>query len=186
MRQISDQQYAEFTPKERVQLVFSALARNDETEATRLWETCPRRTFVITDLNFTEQVGALNLIGMIFFEKCIRHYNSIKMADQVFFSMAEDLEFEEKENLTETQNQTRKNMQMAEKARMVHISQLKAAFKGFELFCTEIGMNHEDILKTIPIEESCWGIDYLLKTGGESDEKLAKDFCDMLLSSWKF
>lgn len=186
MRQISDQQYAEFTPKERVQLVFAALARNDEAEATRLWETCPRHTFVTTDLNFTEQVGALNLIGMIFFEKCIRHYNSIKMIDQLFFGIAEDLELEEKENLTETENQTRKNMEMAEKARMLHVSQLKAAFKGFELFCSEIGMNHEDILKTIPIEESCWGLDYLLKAEGEPDEQLAKEFCKMLLNSWNF
>src|SRR5580692_8096763 len=126
MRQISDHQYAEFTPKERVQLVFSALARNDEAEATRLWETCPRHTFVTIDLNFTEQVGALNLIGAIFFEKIIRHYNSIKMAEQFILAIEDDLCFEEKKNLTHIANQTKTNIGIAEKARMKHLSHLKA------------------------------------------------------------
>lgn len=186
MRQISDQQYAEFTPKERVQLVFAALARNDEAEATRLWETCPQHKFIATDLNFTEQVSALNLIGMIFFEKCIRHYNSIKMAEQFISYREEYLELEEKENLTESVNQTKKNIEKIEGARKIHLSHLKAAFKGFKLFCTEIGMNYEDILKTIPIEDSCWGLHYFLKTEGEPDEQMAKDFCKMLLSNWNF
>ncbi len=186
MRQISDQQYGQFTPKERVQLVFAALARNDEAEATRLWETCPRHTFVTIDLNFTEQVGALNLIGAIFFEKVIRHYNGIKLAEQFISGMEEDLEFEEMENLTDFANQTKQNLEIAEKARSGHLFHLKAAYKGFERFCAEIGMNYTDMLKTIPIEGSCWGIDYLLKPEGEADEQLAKDFCEILLSCWKF
>lgn len=186
MRQISDQQYTQFTPTERVQLVFAALARNDEAEATRLWETCPRHRFVTTDLNFTEQVAALNMIGAIFFEKIIRHYNSIKMADQFISNMEEDLEFEKKETLSDIANQTKRNLEIIEKARKGHLSLLKAAFRGLEQFCTEIGMNYNDILKTIPIENSCWGIDYLLRTEGEDDEQSAKDFCKMLLSCWNF
>jgi hypothetical protein len=186
MRQINDLQYAQFTPKERVQLVFAALARNDEAEATRLWETCPRYKFITTDLNFTEQVSALNLMSALFFEKIVRHYNCIKMADQFISGMEEDLAFEEEGNLTDIVNQTKKNMELAERTRAGHLIHLKAAFQGFERFCAEIGMSYEDVLKTIPIETSCWNIDYLLKTEGEVDEQLSREFCEMLLSVWKF
>lgn len=186
MQQIHDRQYAQFTPKERTQLVFAALARNDEAEATQLWATCPRHTFVTIDLNFTEQVGALNLISALFFEKCIRHYNCIKKADQFISDLKNDIEHEERENLTEILNQTKKTLEIAEKAKQGHLSRLKALFKGFERFCAEIGMSYQDILKTIPIEDSCWDIDYLLKTEGEVNEQEAKNFCEMLLSCWKF
>ena len=186
MRQINDQQYAQFTPKERVQLVFAALARNDEAEATRLWETCPRHTFTTTDLNFTEQVSALNLIGAMFFEKCVCHYNCIKKVEHFISEVEMDLKFEERENLLEPANQSQKTLELAETAKKGHLSCLKALFKGFEQFCAEAGVNSKDILKTIPIEDSCWDINYLLETEGDLEEQLIKNFHDMFLSCWNF
>lgn len=186
MRQINDQQYSMFTPKERVQLTFAALARNDEAEAARLFETCPRRMFVTHDLNYTEQLSALILIGAMFFERCVRHYNGIKKVDQYIAGAEADLEFEEKENLSAIASQTRQLLELAEKAKKDFISHLKALFKGFERFCSEVGVNFKDILKTIPIEDSCWDIDYLLATEGNIEAHLINEFYEDFLSCWNF
>lgn len=42
MRQIKDDQYKLFTPKERFNLTLAALSRGDKIEAERLWRKCPR------------------------------------------------------------------------------------------------------------------------------------------------
>jgi hypothetical protein len=186
MRQIHDQQYAEFTPKERVQLVFAALARNDETEATRLWGTCPRHTFVTTDLNFTEQITALNLLSAMFFEKCVRHYNLIKKADMFIMCSEQDLEFEDREGFEDFANQTRKLIELAGRARNGHISQLKGLYEGFKQFCSDVGFDSENILKITSVKDCCYDLDILLDSDIEVDIEYSNQIKDLLLEHWHF
>ncbi len=42
-------------------------------------------------------------------------------------------------------------------------------------------MNYKDILGTIPIEDSCWDIDYLLRTEGEIEEQQVKNVQELFL-----
>src|SRR5580658_5737426 len=104
MRQIHDNQYAKFTPEERVRLTIAALSRGDEPDASRLWQTSPRYTYRAHDLEYTQRVNVLILLGTVFFEKCVWHYNRIKKADMFIICSKQDLEYEEREGFADFAN----------------------------------------------------------------------------------
>jgi hypothetical protein len=162
MRQIHDNQYTQFTPKERLNLTFSALSRGDEAEADRLWQTCPRHRYVAHDFEYTLGVSALTMLGALFFEKCVMHYNLVKRAELMIISSEQDLECEEKEGFKDLANQSRKFIAILNKTQQAHISKLKGLFEGFRQFCFEEGLDSENILKTIPIASCCYDLDRLL------------------------
>lgn len=186
MRQIHDQQYSRFDPKERLNLTISALSRGDEIEANRLWQTCPRHTYEAYDFEYTLSVDALFMLSAIFFEKCIFHYNLIKRADLFMISFEEDLEFEEKNNLNDFANQTRKLIELSNQAQKIHTSQLKGLFEGFKQFCSSAGLDNESILKTSPIKDCCHDIDILLTCYIEIDMQYASQIKEFFLEHWHF
>lgn len=184
MRQIHDNQYAQFTTKERLNLTFSALSRGDEIEADRLWETCPRHRYVAHDFEYTLGVSALTMLGALFFEKCVMHYNLIKRAELLIMSSEQDLEHEEKEGFSDLANQSRKFIAVLKKTQQAHISKLKGLFEGFGRFCSEEGVDSENILKTIPLAGCCHDLDMLLVSDIQIDLQYVNEVKDFFLEHW--
>lgn len=186
MRQIQDQQYTQFTAKERINLTIAALARGDEAEADRLWKTCPRYKYDAHDFGYTLGVDALIVLGALFFQKCVLHYNLIKKADTFITGFEQDLEFEEAEGFNDLAKKMRDLIELATKAQNAHISKIKGLFNGFKQFCSSAGLDDENILKTIPIEECCHDLDILLGAEIEVDTQYMNHIKDFFLEHWHF
>jgi len=184
MRQINDNQYTQFTPKERLNLTFSALSRGDEAEADRLWQTCPRHRYVAHDFEYTLGVSALSMLGALFFEKCVMHYNLIKRAELLIMSSEQDLECEEKEGLSDLANQSRKFIAILNTTQQTHISKLKGLFEGFRRFCSEEGFDSENILNTIPLAGCCYDLDALLVSDIQMDPQYVNEVKNFFLEHW--
>jgi hypothetical protein len=54
--------YDRLTSEERFRLVVEAFAREDEREAERLANTCPRKAYKMNDLDFVDRLRASDLI----------------------------------------------------------------------------------------------------------------------------
>lgn len=184
MRQINDAQYTQFTAKERLNLTFAALSRGDETEANRLWQTCPRHRYVAHDFEYTLGVSAITMLGSLFFEKCVTHYNLIKRAELFIIGAEQDLEYEEKEGLSDFANQSRKFIKIPNTTQQAHISKLKGLFEGFRRFCSEEALDSENILKTIPIAGCCHDLDTLLTSDIQIDQQYVNEVKDFFLEHW--
>lgn len=184
MRQIHDNQYAQFTPKERLNLTFSALSRGDETEADRLWETCPRHRYVAHDFEYTLGVSALTMLRALFFEKCVMHYNLIKRAELLIMGTEQDLEYEEREGFSDVANQSRRFIEIVKTSQQAHISKLKGLFEGFKLFCSEVGFDSENILKTTSIKECCHDLKILLSSDIKMDLEYVNQAKYFFLEHW--
>lgn len=184
MRQIHDQQYAEFTSRERLNLTVAALARGDMAEADRLWQTSPRYHYMTHDLEYTEGVGSLIMLSSLFFEQCVYHYNLIKKAQMFIMGLEQDLDDEKKEGLTDLVTQTRKLLDVASKAQDVHVSKIKALFEGFKKFCIEVGLDSEAVLKTISINDCCNDIDFFLSSDIKIDETYINATKQFFLERW--
>ncbi|KTC87026.1 hypothetical protein [Legionella brunensis] len=184
MRQIHDNQYAQFTPKERLNLTFAALSRGDETEANRLWQTCPRHRYVAHDFEYTLGVSALTMLGSLFFEKCVMHYNLTKRAELLIMGSEQDLEYEEKEGFNDFANQSRKFIEIVNTAQKAHISKLKGLFEGFRRFCADENLDSENILKTIPLESCCYDLAILLASDIQIDSQYVNQVKDFFLEHW--
>ncbi|MGX6643247.1 hypothetical protein [Legionella pneumophila] len=184
MRQIHDNQYTHFTPKERLNLTFAALSRGDEAEADRLWQTCPRHRYVAHDFEYTLGVSALTMLGALFFEKCIMHYNLIKRGELLIMGAEQDLEYEEKEGFSDCANQSRKFIAIVNTAQKVHTSKLKGLFEGFRQFCSDENLDSENILKTIPVEVCCHDLDALLMSDIQTDSQYTNQVKDFFFEHW--
>ncbi len=186
MRHINDQQYSQFTPKERLNLTIAALSRGDESEADRLWQTCPRYRYDTHDFQYTLSVDALMILSGVFFEKCVLHYNRIKKAEIFIMSSEYDLEFEEKEGMEDFANQSRKLIGLANKAFNLNVSCIKGLFEGFKQFCIDADLDSENILKTIPIKDCCHDIDLLLSNKIEMDMQYVAFIKGYFSEHWHF
>jgi hypothetical protein len=186
MRQIHDNQYTQFTSKERLNLTFSALSRGDKIETDRLWQTCPRHRYVAHDFEYTLGVSALTMLGSLFFEKCVMHYNLIKRAELLIMGAEQDLEYEEKEGFSDCANQSRKFIAIVHIAQKAHTSKLKGLFEGFRRFCSNENLDSENILKTIPIEGCCHDLAILLASNIQIDSQYANQVKDSFLQHWNF
>jgi hypothetical protein len=186
MRQINDKQYSQFTAKERLNLTIAALSRNDETEADRLWHTCPRYSYRAHDFEYTLGVNAVFFLRAVFFEECVFHYNLVKKVETSILSYEQDLEFEEKEYLNELGTQTKKLIAIANKAQAICIARIKGLFEGFNSFCSDIGLYGESILKTMAIKNCCHDLDILLSMDIETDISYAIQVKKFFSDSWYF
>lgn len=186
MRQIHDQQYVHFTSKERLNLTLAALVRGDATEADRLWQTCPRYQYHAHDFAYTLRFNALTILNSIFFEKCIFHYNSIKKIDEFIVDAEHDLEFEEKENMEDIANETRRLIKLTHKNLDTHISRIKGLFEGFKLFCAEVCLDYENVINTTLIKKCCHDLDLLLESKTETDMQYADQMRDLFFGYWHF
>ena len=64
MNKIASQVYKDLTARQRIIASIEAAARGDETERRRLITSCPKKTYVQTDLEFSESMEKLMVLGM--------------------------------------------------------------------------------------------------------------------------
>ncbi len=170
MRNINDSRYEQFDTAERFSLTISALARNDLKEADRLLDTCPRFHYKVIDFEYFDRIFTINIITLLFFQKCVYQYNVIKMAENYLILIAR------MEPAWEDQKK-------ALDKRDLHISQLKALYQGLRLFCSHIGINSDDFLKTIP-NHVCFDIDEYLSSGIEASKEDIERAKNIFLEHW--
>lgn len=94
--------YDKLTPQERFRLVLEALARDDEVEAERLAETCPKEIYKMKDTNFTDLLdGSLKVI-LVFNCLWTEAYYGYIIAEQAFNSHLESIQGVIKQFVTRT------------------------------------------------------------------------------------
>lgn len=174
MRQIHDQQYTQFTSMERLKLTVAALARGDEVEADRLWQTCPRYQYRAYDCNYTSGFNTFMILNSMFFEKCVRHYNNVKKLDELILQDKQDLSGDQITNFIEIMNKPKES----------HISKLKGLFAGFKLFCEEANLDYENAITIIAIKQCCHDIEVLLASNVSIDMEYADQIKDFFISHW--
>jgi len=186
MRQVNDTQYQQFTPAERVQLTLAAIGRGDEAEANRLWQTCPNYHYEETDIEYTSRISALIMLGSIFFEKCVYHYNHIQKANTCILATEHELGYENEKNLVEFSKITQRLLELSAQARNLHISRLKGLYEGFKQFCSDVGIRSENILNTLTIKGCCFEIDLLLSSEITIDTEYTQLIKEFFLENWHF
>ncbi len=140
--------------------------------------------YIAHDFEYTLGVSALTMLGALFFEKCIMHYNLIKRAELLIMGAEQDLEYEEKEGFSDFANQSRKFIAIVNTAQKVHILKLKGLFEGFRQFCSDENLDSENILKTIPVEVCCHDLDALLMSDIQTDSQYTNQVKDFFFEHW--
>ena len=64
MTKIASSVYENLTPRQRIVACVEAEARCDKEEKRRLIKSCPKKTYVQTDLEFSESMEKLMVLGM--------------------------------------------------------------------------------------------------------------------------
>lgn len=64
MKKIAAKVYEDLTPQQRIVACIEAEARSDETERQRLISSCPKFTYVSTDVRFSETMEELLALAM--------------------------------------------------------------------------------------------------------------------------
>jgi hypothetical protein len=70
--------YARLRVQERFQLTVEALARGDEQEAERLANTCPRKTYTMNDVAFSERFRASQLISSYVYAELVEVLSTLR------------------------------------------------------------------------------------------------------------
>lgn len=178
MLNVNDKHYQQFTPQERVNLAISAMARNDSKEVERLWDTCPTYHYRTRDLEYKARFMAITLISTVFFEKCVYHFNIIKKAD-TYTLLTDDIDLK---HLNDDETVAAK----VEQARDLHISRLIALHRGIAAFCSQVGLNSDDFLKTIHVRDVCFDIEVYLALETEVNESDIQHAKELFLEYWHF
>lgn len=177
MRSVNLKDYQHITPQERVNLTIAALAREDFTEADRLTDSCPMHLYRMRDKEFCSRMLALPSIQHLFYEQCVYHYNILIRIDYAALFL-EDTD-------SEHMNEKQPSFDKVHKRYDMLVSRLKAVYQGFMLFCDEVGLDSEAMLKTISVEQSCFSIKKYLESDYEPDQKYTESIKNMLLDCWK-
>jgi len=181
MRYIGDAQYTQFNPIERTELTLAALSRGDEVEANRLWDTCPKSTYLTRDTEYTLRVQCLSLVGHEFFYKCVFLYNQTKRIDELVNDYHQ--ETTTIENKPSGDDEVIKPLFVVKE---MYISHLKALYEGFKEFCNDIKLNSENIIKTLEIKKCCYSIDTLLSCDVPIDEEYKVTIKTHFQEMWLF
>ena len=71
--------YDRFTPEERFRLDLEAMARGDEEESRRLVDSCPRKSYTMTDIAFTDRWRVSEVITLIVCIDLAQHLSKLRM-----------------------------------------------------------------------------------------------------------
>ena len=71
--------YDRFTPDERFRLDLEAMSRGDEEESRRLVDSCPRKSYTMTDLAFTDRWLASEVITLTMCIDLAQHLSKLRM-----------------------------------------------------------------------------------------------------------
>jgi hypothetical protein len=181
MRYIGDMQYTQFNPIERTELTMAALSRGDEVEANRLWDTCPKVSYLIQDVEYSSRVQCLSLLGHDFFYKCVFLYNQTKRIDELLNEYKIENLYLENKSLGDD-----KSMEPLVEVRKLYISRLKALYGGFKEFCDANKLNSDNILKTLKIENCCHSINTLLSCDIPENEEYQATVKIRFQDMWRF
>ncbi len=183
MRNI-EKNYYQFTPHERINLAMAALARDDIEELDRLRRTCKTYTYTARDLNYQTRMTSITLISCLFFEKVIHHYNNIMLFELysrdllLCMSLSDsetDISSDQIDELIETIVSKKHN----------HISFLKGVYTALKIFCEEVNLISEDIIKSINFEKSCEKINDYLSSEIKANDEYAQFIKNELLKFWQ-
>src|SRR5580765_7973796 len=144
MHQFNDTQYAQFNSLERAKLTLAACARGDEVEVNRLYETSPKYRYEAHDLEYRNIMDLFFGLESLFFQTCVKHYNSIEKTDHYIHCIMDDMEYEEERGIKDIVEQSRHLIGLTTKVRELHIAALKGLYQGLDLFCCEVGLNRDD------------------------------------------
>lgn len=81
MNKLNEKFYEKFQGEERSSLALAALARGDNYEVKRLYETCPIKTYSAPDYSFTGRMEALKDIVLFATVKAQFYYHEILMCE---------------------------------------------------------------------------------------------------------
>ena len=71
--------YDRFTPDERFRLDLEAMTRGDEEESRRLVDSCPRKSYTMTDLGFTDRWRVSEVITLTVCIDLAQHLSKLRM-----------------------------------------------------------------------------------------------------------
>ena len=71
--------YERFTPDERFRLDLEAMSRGDEEESRRLVDSCPRKSYTMTDIAFTDRWLASEVITLTMCIDLAQHLSKLRM-----------------------------------------------------------------------------------------------------------
>jgi hypothetical protein len=71
--------YDRFTPDERFRLDLEAMSRGDEEESRRLVDSCPRKSYTMTDIAFTDRWLASEVITLTMCIDLAQHLSKLRM-----------------------------------------------------------------------------------------------------------
>lgn len=185
MRDINENNYKQFTPIERTNLTYAALARGDLEDAERLWATCPRFSYTTRDFEYTLRFENLMLLSSIFFENCVLYYNSAKRAEMyILLSRHGPKEYKDMDPSHLESNL--RILEMVENARDKYLDRLKALFEGMRRFCAQVEVSFDDVINMSRIEKSCFCIKKYLSKVTEISEEYAEQEKNSFLELWNF
>ncbi len=78
-----DKHYDRLTPDERFRLDVLATARGDEQESRKLLESCPRRSYTLTDAGFSWRWGAAKGLAMVVLLDLTQHLSKLRTIDDL-------------------------------------------------------------------------------------------------------
>jgi hypothetical protein len=71
--------YDRFTPEERFRLDLEAMTRGDEEESRRLVDSCPRKSYTMTDIAFTDRWRVSEVITLTMCIDLAQHLSKLRM-----------------------------------------------------------------------------------------------------------
>ena len=71
--------YDRFTPDERFRLDLEAMTRGDEEESRRLVDSCPRKSYTMTDIAFTDRWLASEVLTLTMCIDLAQHLSKLRM-----------------------------------------------------------------------------------------------------------
>ncbi len=128
------------TADERFHLALAAMARDDETEIRRLQETCPRHTYMMTDLDFADRWYGSYRVAMAF---CVAWlWNQAQFVQAQWYMAAREAAVEE--GLT-TATATEVIERCFQRGR-----ELKSVYVAFLRFCAAARLDWRELLQWWP------------------------------------
>lgn len=178
MHDVSLKAYGQLTPKERINLTISALAREDFTEADRLYDSCPKRDYTVCDKEYNCRLMSLPSIKYLFYTKCVYYYNILVKIDHIILLL-------EATSLTTPHEEDSKYDKMLVRHR-IFVGRLKALHQGFLQFCDQAELDGHDLLKTIDVQGTCFDIIKYLTYNVAPDQPDIDAIKAMFLECWQF
>ena len=147
--------YETLTNEERIKLFIQALARNDDEELDRLDNSCPQRTYRMTDYEFkSKKINALIISAFHMLDS----YQSLTLAMASLISL---LAFEGNED-----KKSEQNYEISKDCFNTSMALFKGREEGWKMFCDSIGIDpkqtREAFKMVIPWDEN--GAFYFLES----------------------